>query len=51
MSNTGLRPDEGKLLEFRDVTIVDDDYSGEKILEIEVRGDLRPFGPSVIMRV
>ena len=38
MANTGLRPDEVKQLEFRDVTIVTDDYSSEKILEIEVRG-------------
>ena len=38
MANTGLRPDEAKLLQFRDITIVDDDYSGEKILEIEVHG-------------
>ena len=38
MANTGLRPDEAKLLEFRDVEIVDDEYSGERILEIEVRG-------------
>ncbi len=38
MANTGLRPDEVKHLEFRDVTIVTDDYSGDQILEIEVRG-------------
>lgn len=38
MANTGLRPDEVKHLEFRDVEIVEDDYSGEQILEIEVRG-------------
>ena len=38
MANTGLRPDEAKQLEFRDIEIVDDDYSGERILEIEVRG-------------
>lgn len=38
MANTGLRPDEVKHLEFRDVEIVDDEYSGERILEIEVRG-------------
>ncbi len=37
-ANTGLRPDELKQLEFRDVEIVDDDYSGDRILEIEVRG-------------
>jgi integrase len=38
MANTGLRPDEASLLEFRDVKIVDDRESGERILEIEVRG-------------
>ena len=38
MANTGLRPDEIKHLEFRDVEIVTDDYSGDEILEIEVRG-------------
>ena len=38
MANTGLRPDEARILEFRDVEIVKDDYSGENILEIEVRG-------------
>jgi integrase len=38
MANTGLRPDEAARLEFRDVTIVDDEDSEETILEIEVRG-------------
>ena len=38
MANTGLRPDEVKQLEFRDVEIVTDDWSGKRILEIEVRG-------------
>ncbi len=38
MANTGLRPDEAARLEFRDVEIVDDDATGERILEIEVRG-------------
>lgn len=38
MGNTGLRPDESARLEFRDVTIVDDHATGERILEIEVRG-------------
>jgi integrase len=38
MSNTGLRPDEAARLEFRDVVIVDDDATGERILEIDVRG-------------
>ena len=36
MANTGLRPDEVKHLQFRDIEVVDDDYSGEQILEIEV---------------
>ena len=39
-SNTGLRPDELKLLEFRDIDIVHDDFSNKNILEIEVRGCL-----------
>lgn len=38
MANTGLRPDEVKRLQYRDVTIVEDVASGETILEIEVRG-------------
>src|SRR5450759_2267392 len=38
MANTGLRPDEAKRLEYRDVKIVKDDATGETILEIEVRG-------------
>ena len=38
MANTGLRPDEAKRLEYRDVAIVDDDATEETILEIEVRG-------------
>jgi integrase len=37
-ANTGLRPDEAWRLQFRDVTIVEDDPSGQIILEIEVRG-------------
>ena len=37
-ANTGLRPDEAWRLQFRDVTIVQDDASGQTILEIEVRG-------------
>jgi len=36
--NTGLRPDEAWRLQFRDVTIVEDDASEQTILEIEVRG-------------
>ncbi len=38
MGNTGLRPDEAKLLQHRDVSIVKDGATGERILEIEVRG-------------
>jgi integrase len=40
MANTGLRPDEAmpNNLQHRDVTIVRDDATGERILEIEVRG-------------
>ena len=38
MANTGLRPDETGRLEYRDVTIVTDQDSGERLLEIEVRG-------------
>lgn len=38
MANTGLRPDEANRLQFRDVKIVHDDATDEKILEIEVRG-------------
>lgn len=38
MANTGLRPDEAKNLQHRDVSIVTDTATGERILEIEVRG-------------
>lgn len=38
MANTGLRPDEIKQLQFRDVVIVEDVAAGGEILEIEVRG-------------
>jgi len=38
MVNTGLRPDEGARLEFRDVEIVEDRATDETILEISVRG-------------
>lgn len=38
MANTGLRPDEVKRLEYRDVQIVRDQDTDETILEIEVRG-------------
>jgi integrase len=37
-ANTGLRPDEARRLQFRDVTIVEDEGSQQTILEIEVRG-------------
>lgn len=38
MANTGMRPDEAKNLQHRDVAIVDDEATGQRILEIEVRG-------------
>ncbi|SPZ47407.1 site-specific recombinase, phage integrase family protein [Agrobacterium tumefaciens] len=38
MGNTGLRPDEAKQLQHRDVTIVEDPESRQRILEIEVCG-------------
>ena len=38
MANTGLRPDEARRLQFRDVVVVSDEATGERILEIEVRG-------------
>jgi integrase len=38
MANTGLRPDEAKRLQYRDVSIVHDEGTDETILEIEVRG-------------
>jgi len=38
MVNTGLRPDEASRLQFRDVVIAVDEATGERILEIEVRG-------------
>ncbi|MGA8087814.1 MAG: site-specific integrase [Terracidiphilus sp.] len=37
-ANTGLRPDEARRLQFRDVTVIEDEGSGQTILEIEVRG-------------
>lgn len=40
MANTGLRPDEAKRLQLRDVQIVRDYDSGEIILEIDVRGKM-----------
>lgn len=44
LSNTGLRPDEAARLEYRDVSVVDDDASGKRILEIEVRQGKRGSG-------
>ena len=38
MGNTGLRPDEASNLQYRDVSVVMDEGSGERILEIDVRG-------------
>jgi hypothetical protein len=38
LGNTGLRPDEAKNLEHRDVAMVKDDNTDELILEIDVRG-------------
>lgn len=38
MANTGLRPDEGARLQFRDVQVVFDEATNETILLIEVRG-------------
>ncbi|MEY9363875.1 integrase [Bradyrhizobium yuanmingense] len=38
LGNTGLRPDEAKNLQHRDVAIVEEGGPGERILEIEVRG-------------
>jgi integrase len=38
LGNTGLRPDEAKNLQHRDVAIVEEGRRGDRILEIEVRG-------------
>ncbi len=38
MANTGLRPDEARNLQHRDVEIEIDDATGDRILVIEVRG-------------
>lgn len=38
MGNTGLRPDEASRLQYRDVSVVLDQDTNERILEIEVRG-------------
>jgi len=44
MGNTGMRPDEVKRLQHRDVTIAVDPDTGDEILEIEVRGKTG-YGP------
>jgi hypothetical protein len=44
MGNTGLRPDEAKNLQHRDVVMAKDHATGELILEIEVRGKTG-YGP------
>lgn len=38
MANTGIRPDEAKWLEYRDVEIIADEATQETILQIQVRG-------------
>lgn len=38
MANTGLRPDEAKNLEFRDIEIEQDEATGETILVLDIRG-------------
>lgn len=38
MANTGLRPDEAYRLQYRDVRVIDDEATKERILLIEVRG-------------
>jgi integrase len=38
LANTGLRPDEAGRLEYRDVKVVTDQDTSERLLEIEVRG-------------
>lgn len=38
MANTGVRPDEVRRIEYRDVSVVDDEATRETILEIVVRG-------------
>ncbi len=38
MANTGLRVDEAANLQYRDISIVTDDQTKKRILEIEVRG-------------
>lgn len=38
LANTGIRPDEAKLLQYRDVEVARVEPTGEEILEIQVRG-------------
>lgn len=38
LANSGIRPDEAKWLEYRDIAVVLDEATQETILEIEVRG-------------
>ncbi len=38
MASTGLRPDEASRLQYRDVSIINDEATGQRILEIKVRG-------------
>jgi integrase len=38
LANTGIRPDEAKLLQYRDVEVAKVETGGEEILEIQVRG-------------
>ena len=38
MANTGLRPDEASRLQYRDVSIINDEATRQRILEIKVRG-------------
>jgi integrase len=44
MANTGLRPDEASRLQTRDVAIVTDEATGERILQIEVHQGKRGTG-------
>lgn len=38
MANTGMRPDEANVLQYRDVEIIEDEGTNESILLIQVRG-------------
>ena len=50
MGNTGMRPDEAKNLQHRDVTVVTDQGLGQEILEIEVRGK-RGVGYCIVLPI